>query len=215
MSLSIKICGLTDKLSVETAVRLQVDYIGCSFYKDSPRNVDPAYAARIMEDVPSSIKKVATCSNPDNELLNNIFKYFKPDYIQLDDISKPERVAEIRTKFRTKIIKTIYISNEDDLDTCKKYITCSDMFLFDGRHRNDMYVELPDTVYDWSILKRYKLDVPWILSGGLNRFNVKHAARASKAKIINASASLESSPGVKDTRAIEEFVKAARVVSYF
>lgn len=215
MSIGIKICGLTDKKAVDTCVKSKVNFIGCSFYKDSPRNVDPEYAAQITSQVPSQIQKVANCCNPSDALLNEIFNHFKPDYIQLDDLSHPDRSLEIKKKYRCKIIKTIYISVEEDVDACKKYLKSSDMFLFDARHRNEMFVELPDTVFDWNLLKSYNLDVPWILSGGLNRFNVQHAIRGSRAKFVNGSSTLENTPGIKDPKMIEEFIKAVRVKNYF
>ncbi len=214
MSIEVKICGLTSLEAVNTAIKSKAKYVGCSFYKNSPRNISPEFAAEITEFVPNSISKVAVTSAPEFDLLDDIFYFFKPTFLQLDDFESPERIKKIKNKYGCKIIKTIYISYEDDLLAIKDYEGVADMFLFDSRHGNDLFVELPESTFDWQLLKGLTTHKPWILSGGLNKFNVMHAARISGAKIVNASSTLESSPGIKDPRLIEAFIKAVKIESY-
>ncbi len=214
MTVEIKICGLTSMESVNASVKGKAKYIGCSFYNNSPRNVTPEIAAEITEFVPPSIHKVAVTSTPDFSLLDDIFHFFKPAYLQLDDFESPERIKKIRNKYGCKIIKTIYVSYEDDLLVTQDYESVSDIFLFDSRHGNDLFVELPESTFDWQLLKKVNTNKPWILSGGLTKFNVQHAIRVSGAKIVNASSTLETSPGIKDPKLIEGFIKAVKVETY-
>jgi phosphoribosylanthranilate isomerase len=158
--------------------------------------------------------KVANTSSPDTELLTDIMEHFKPDYIQLDDLEAVGEIEKIKKKFNCKIIKTIYVSHEDDLAKVDEYARVADMFLFDAPHGNDLFVEMPESTFDWQILKNKTIPKKWILSGGLNKFNVLHAARVSGAKIVNASSTLESTPGIKDVHLIEEFIRTIRVESY-
>lgn len=214
METDIKICGLNSQEAVNAAVKNKANYIGCSLLNDSPRNITPELAKEITKNVPSYIKRVAVVAMPDNKLLDKIFQVFKPDYLQFDDFTPAEEIKKIKNKYKTKIIKTIYVSTDDDLKAISKYETVADMFLFDARHGNDLFVDQPDSVFDWSLLKKAKINKPWILSGGLNKFNAKHAARVSGASIINASSTLENTPGNKDPKMIEAFIKAVREPSY-
>ena len=214
MTIEIKICGLTSMEAVNAAIKGKAKYIGCSFYNNSPRNISPETAAEITEFVPPSTNKVAVVSTPNFDLLDDIFYFFKPSFLQLDDFESPEKIKKIKAKYNCKVIKTIYVSYEDDLSIIKDYENVVDMFLFDSRHGNDLFVDLPESTFDWQILKKLETNRPWILSGGLNKFNVLHAARISGAKIVNASSTLESSPGIKDPKMIEAFIKAIRVEAY-
>lgn len=214
MALDIKICGLTSLEAVNAAVKGNVKFVGCAFYHNSPRNISPEYAAQITEFVPPNIKKVANTSSPDDELLGEIFYHYKPDYIQFDDMESPDQIEKIKGKYKCKVIKTIYVSNEDDLKFMADYENVADIFLFDARHGNDLFIELPESTFDWQILKKYSISKPWILSGGLNKFNVLHAARVSGAKIVNVSSTLENTPGIKDIQLIDDFINTIKVESY-
>ncbi|MFI4984285.1 MAG: hypothetical protein ACHP6I_03725 [Rickettsiales bacterium] len=214
METIIKICGLNSKAAVRAAIKNRASYVGFTFYYDSPRNITPELAVEIAQEVPPHVKRVAVTSNPNSKLLEKIFHVFKPDFLQLDDFSTPEEIKKIKSKYSIKVIKTIYVGDQDDLKTTQKYEDVADMFMFDCRHGNDLFVDLPDTVFDWSLLKKANINKPWILSGGLNKFNVKHAIRVSNASIINASATLENTPGNKDPKMIEAFMKSVREPSY-
>ena len=35
----IKVCGINDEISMKTALKCKVDYVGLVFYENSPRNI--------------------------------------------------------------------------------------------------------------------------------------------------------------------------------
>jgi phosphoribosylanthranilate isomerase len=82
-------------------------------------------------------------------------------------------------------------------------------FLFDSFNEN-----LPGGTgkkFDWKILlSAGRKNKPIFLSGGLTPKNVAKAIKVVKPDWVDASSCLESSPGKKDHRKIEQFVKAAK-----
>ena len=213
MSIKVKICGITSEISASTALRLGVDFIGATFYKESPRNITVEKAAQIFANVPQN-KIVAVVSEPEEKLIKNIISKFKPQYIQFDDFIAPEKLGYLKKKYGFLVIKTVYIGSEDYLKSASEYDQIADIINFEGSQNNDAFVEYSENSLDWSLVKKVDIDVPKMISGGLNKYNVKVAKRQSGANIINASATLELTPGVKDPKLIEEFVKAVRIKSY-
>jgi phosphoribosylanthranilate isomerase len=67
-------------------------------------------------------------------------------------------------------------------------------------------------LFDWSIardLTRQNSTVKVIVAGGLNASNVADAVRTVRPWGVDASSSLETSPGVKDHAKVRSFVEAA------
>ena len=64
--------------------------------------------------------------------------------------------------------------------------------------------------FDWSILKNWK-GGNYYLSGGLNENNINDAVNSSNASVIDVSSGVESEPGLKDRKKLENFVKLTRL----
>jgi phosphoribosylanthranilate isomerase len=65
-------------------------------------------------------------------------------------------------------------------------------------------------VFPWSWAEDLALHYRVLLSGGLAADNVGSAVRQLRPWGVDASSRLESSPGVKDSGRIRDFVRAAR-----
>ena len=118
-SFEIKICGINDQISMNTALNIGVNYIGLVFYHKSPRNLSIKRAKSLTKSRTEKSKIVALTVNPDDIFLQEIKKYIKPDYIQLHGDETPKRCECIRDKFNIPIIKGIGIKKNINL---KKYI---------------------------------------------------------------------------------------------
>ena len=64
--------------------------------------------------------------------------------------------------------------------------------------------------FDWHLLERLDLSVPFTLGGGLDPANVAEAIRITRAGAVDVSSGVESAPGVKDPEKIRAFIRAAR-----
>lgn len=213
MTIAIKICGLTHIDAVNAAVKNKANYIGCVFYKYSPRNITPQLAQHITQNVPNKIKKVALISAYDSNIVE-IFKYYKPDIWQFHADDDPKDILAIKDKYKLPVIKTIRVTTLEDLAIIEKYNHLADMFLFESMADNKLYIDKPGVKFDWSILKKLNIDKPWILSGSLDKYNVNYAIRVSGASMVNASVTIESTPGIKDPNMIKDFINVVRSPNY-
>ena len=65
----IKVCGINDQISMNSAIKNSVNYIGLVFYSQSPRNLSIASANSLMQNRTKSSKIVALTVNPDDAFL--------------------------------------------------------------------------------------------------------------------------------------------------
>ena len=124
----IKICGLNPIRDVQICINLKVDFLGFVFYQKSPRNVNLDEVANLLKYKRQKSSFVAVTVNPTDEFIKNtVLNNF--DYIQLHGSETNERIKEIRS-MGLKIIKTIKVRDESDINLYKKYSE-ADIILFD------------------------------------------------------------------------------------
>ena len=71
-SLDVKICGLTDKVTVNAAVKAGASHLGFIFYPPSPRSLTPKEAGYITSTISNHIKRVAVIVDARDDLINDI-----------------------------------------------------------------------------------------------------------------------------------------------
>jgi len=205
MNIKAKICGLSNKEGVTAAIENGAEYVGFVFLSKSPRNISPEKAAEISKKV--NIKKVAVVVDADDSLLQEISNVLKPDLFQLHGDENPERVKEIKELCNIPVIKAISVRNSDDVSKIYAYKDVADMLLFDAKASEGALSGGNGLSFNWHLLEGRDFPLPWILSGGINADNVKEAVSISGTEIVDVSSSLESSPGVKEPKLIEEFLR--------
>ena len=70
--IEIKVCGINDEISMNTAIKCKADYIGLVFYKNSPRNITINLSRKLIKLRNKVSRIVALTVNPDNEFLFEI-----------------------------------------------------------------------------------------------------------------------------------------------
>ena len=60
MKIKIKICGISDHLSMTTLSNLNVDYVGLVFFEQSPRNISIEKSKLITRNLNNSTKLINT-----------------------------------------------------------------------------------------------------------------------------------------------------------
>ncbi|MDE3015308.1 MAG: phosphoribosylanthranilate isomerase [Pseudomonadota bacterium] len=228
MNVKVKICGLNDEAAVQAAIKAGADFAGFVFYPGSPRHIALKRAAELNALLPPRIKSASVLVDPDDALLAEVRSILKPDYVQLHGNETPRRLREIKKTFpNIKIIKAISVHGGDDVAQAGMFYDCADMLMFDAasfpaersdalescRPREGGDPVLPGgngLAFDWVLLARRELPLPWFLSGGLTPENVADAIRISGAGMIDVSSGVERERGVKDASLIEAFIKAAK-----
>ena len=203
--LEIKVCGINDEISMETALKCKVDYVGLVFYENSPRNISINLSKKLLKSRNKTTKVVALTVDPNDDFLNELKKYVNPDYIQLHGNENSRRCLDIRHKINIPLIKGINVRNKVDLlKTTKKFEDVCDILLLDAPSE-----ALPGgngKKFNWDILKDFKSKRKWMLAGGLNIDNIENAIDITKAPAIDISSGLEIRKGIKDSKLIEDFV---------
>lgn len=211
MKLDIKICGLKTEEAVDRAVELGATHVGFIFFGKSPRHIEPADAGRLADRVRGRARIVSVSVNADNDELDEIIALIRPDILQLHGQESPERVLTIKATTGLPVIKAFSVQTAEDLGKIDAYEGIANRFLFDAKPPKNS--ELPGgngVSFDWTLLKSLDPSTDYLLSGGLNARNVGEALAIARPPGIDVSSGVESAPGVKDIRMMEEFFAAVR-----
>jgi phosphoribosylanthranilate isomerase len=211
MSLIVKICGLSTRETLDTALAAGADMVGFMFFPPSPRHLSLGVAEDLGRQVKGRALKVAISVDADDATLENIIEALRPDLLQLHGKESLARVRDVKARFRLPVMKVIPVETKADLAGLAGYAAVADRILFDARAPKD--ATRPGglgATFDWRLLEGLDLKVPFMVSGGLNAANVVEAVRVTGAGGVDTSTGVESAPGVKDPEKIREFIRAAR-----
>lgn len=211
MTLDIKICGLSRAESVDAALAGGASHVGFIFFARSPRNVTPDQAARLAAIARGRARIVAVTVDADDAFLDEIVRKVRPDILQLHGGETPRRVAEIKARHGLPVIKAVSIREAGDLQKIDPYRGVADRILLDAKPPEG--AELPGgngMAFDWSLLDGLDRKVSYMLSGGINRANLRSALTDVRPAGIDVSSGVETAPGVKDDGLIREFLAQAK-----
>ena len=198
--MKLKVCGMKYKDNISLISKLNPDYMGFIFYKNSKRFFDNELIPRLNKN----IKKVGVFVNPEIEYLNLIVKKHNLDLVQLHGDETPDLISKIRD---VKIIKAFSIDKNFNFNLIENYISC-DYFLFDTKGK------LPGgngICFDWTILTNYKFSKPYFLSGGIGLHNINELKDFFNSKIskhcfgVDINSHFEIDYAKKDFQLIKNF----------
>jgi phosphoribosylanthranilate isomerase len=212
MSLIVKICGLSTPATLDVALQAGADMVGFVFFPPSPRHLSLGVAEELGRQVRGRAQKVALSVDADDAVLENSVEALRPDLLQLHGSESVARVRDIKARFKVPVMKVIPVATKDDLAGLAGYAAVADCILFDARAPKD--ATRPGglgAVFDWQILEGLDLQIPYMVSGGLDAANVAEAVRVTGADGVDTSSGVESAPGIKDPDKIRAFIRAAHV----
>jgi len=211
MSLAVKICGLSTRETLEVALDAGADMVGFVFFEASPRHIGLGTAHDLGKAAKGRALKVALTVDADDATFENVIEALRPDMLQLHGSESIARVRDIKQKFHLPVMKVIPVATAADLTGLAGFAAVADRILFDARAPKDATrpggLGVP---FDWRLLQNLKLDIPFMVGGGLNSGNVAEAIRVTGAGGVDVSSGVESAPGVKDPDMIRAFIRAAR-----
>ncbi len=207
---AIKICGVRDADTLLATANAGATHVGFAFVRSSPRYISPQKVKGVAGLAPASLTRVALFADALDHEFEDVIRAIQPELLQLHGRENPERVAFIRKRFGIPVMKAIAVANADDLrDGVRAFEGVADQLLLDAK--------APDgssggrgKKFDWSLLSGVQVAKPWMLSGGLTAENVGEAIRVSGARGVDVSSGVESERGIKDTKLIAAFIKAAK-----
>lgn len=211
MSLLVKICGLSTRETLQTALDAGADMVGFVFFPPSPRHISLEAGRDLGRQVKGRALKVALTVDADDATLDNIMDALSPDIFQLHGKESVARVRDIKQRFGRPVMKAMPVAIAADLAVLPGYAASADRILFDARAPKD--ATRPGGLgapFDWHVLENLDLKVPYMVSGGLHADNVAEAVRVTRAGGVDVSSGVENTPGVKDPDMIKAFIRAAR-----
>ena len=189
----VKICGLSTKEAVKTAVSAGADYIGFVF-APSKRQVTLEQAIELAKFIPSHIQKVGVFVSPSRvELLEAI------DKVGLDLVQVHGQVADdLFEDLPCDSIQAVQVDGEGHVPNSQ-----ADYLLFDAP------VAGSGQTFDWGRLDTTELAQPFFIAGGLNEDNVARAIQHFSPFAVDVSSGVETE-GQKDHEKIRRFIERVK-----
>lgn len=222
----IKICGM--KYNTAEVAQLQPDYLGFIFYEKSPRNYD-------LNEIPSltlGIKKVGVFVNADLDFVLEKINQFNFDGIQLHGNESPEYCEELKSRCQIEHVtlslpkrnrdpklktielwKVFSIKDTFDFSILEDYEAVVDKFLFDtkGKEKGGN-----GYTFDWSVLKKYNSQKPFILSGGIGLEELAAVQELQATGLplyaIDVNSKFEDKPGLKNIKELNKLMGSFELI---
>lgn len=197
----VKICGITRLDDAKAALDAGADAIGVVF-ANSPRQVTLSQAIRICRVVGPWMATVGVFVNHPKAF---ILKAVRDCGLQGVQLHGDETKTFARSIRQARVIKAIRVENLKSISDTR---WPADAVLFDTAikgMRGGTGVS-----FEWSWLRAYRGQAPFILSGGLKPENVARAIRIARPYGVDVSGGVEKAPGIKDPQKIREFIRRAK-----
>jgi phosphoribosylanthranilate isomerase len=187
----LKICGITNQEDAAAAIAGGANALGFNFYPRSPRYIAPERAAQIAPV--AGVRRVGVFVNEERARVEEIARIAALDVAQLHGDETPAEYPA-----GVAVWKAARVGPGFDLS---RYDQCpAEALLLDG--------PASGTSFDWHMAAAATRRI--ILAGGLDASNVAQAVALARPWGVDACSRIESAPGKKDYRKMNEFLQAAR-----
>lgn len=198
--MKIKVCGLKYPENIQSVAELTPDYMGFIFYNKTPRYAGELLANTLSE-LPQTIIKTGVFVSDTLPVINLLIDEYGFKAVQLHGNESPEFCAQLKDK--VKVIKAFGVNEDFDFEQLKSYAGQVDLFLFDTKtpvHGGS------GKTFDWALLDKYQLDVPFFISGGISLDNIEEVKRIKHPQFygVDLNSRFEVEPGLKDIRKLEK-----------
>ena len=201
-NIEVKICGLTNFEDAKAALNLGVDYLGFVTYAKSPRAISLTKLRQIQERLPEPKKSIGVFVNESREKVLKVAVECGLYAVQIHGQEPPDEFTDMPLP----VWRAIRFQEGAPLPNPEKWQ--AERYLIDsaspGKYGGS---GIP---VDWARAAVFSLKWPTILAGGLNVKNIKAAIKKVNPLGIDAASGVELSPGKKDHRKMEQFIRLAK-----
>ena len=207
--LIIKICGITELSTARYLVQNSIDIMGFIFFQKSPRYIPPENAKYILDKMGNKRKNIKVAGVFVNEgitKVKSIVEMLSLDFIQLHGKETPEFIDKLNDY---SVIKAFQIKDDFTKQEITKYKNKNIKYFLMDTFQKDK-AGGTGQVFDWKKFGFLKSMSKIIISGGLNRDNIKQVIDCFNPAGIDLNSGVEKSPGIKSQENIKDIVKLIR-----
>lgn len=214
-TLQVKVCGIRDPAESAALDDLGVDWIGYNFHPASARHVPPADVAPMVRALKRA-KPVGVFVDADIRYVIEVAAETGIRYVQLHGGEDWDYVM----RMTLPVIKAIPHTRLADLGGLREGLEAAQRkggksgkgaqtplihFLVDTQAAGAPTGEFGGSgkTFDWSLLKRHPLPLPYFLAGGLGPHNLAQALTMCSPFAVDLNSKVEVSPGHKDMGKVE------------
>ncbi|HBE83190.1 MAG TPA: phosphoribosylanthranilate isomerase [Pyrinomonadaceae bacterium] len=203
----VKICGITNLGDAATAARLGADMLGFNFCEKSPRFITPNAARDIIRELTASTLNIGVFVDESEDTVVKIAETTGLSGIQLHGNESPDLVSKLRARTKLFVIKALRVGPDFLPETAAEFET--DAILLDA-YSPSVYGGTGE-MFDWKVAKTVKYRTKRLfLAGGLKPGNVADAVSLLRPFAVDVASGVESSPGIKDPKRVESFIRIAK-----
>lgn len=217
----VKICGITNLEDAIAAVELGADMLGFNFYEKSPRYIAPGTSrnitGKLQRRFAEHIPAIGVFVNSELDEILRIAIDTDITVIQLHGDETPDFCENVHgwsggvgivKAFRVNEALTIAAIEEYPIRQIAEYHESAGILL--DAHSHKLYGGTGE-VTDWKFAREISDIFSRVyLAGGLTPENVAEAIRNVRPYAVDVASGVESSPGKKDHKKLEAFIKNAK-----
>jgi len=202
-AIRVKICGITSVADAQVAVNAGADAIGLVFYAASPRAVSITQAQVIADSVGPFVTVVGLFVDAEKAFIDDVLANVKLHVLQFHG----NESREFCEQFQRPYMKAIRMRPELDVTQAIDNYPGAAAILLDA-YRPGIPGGTGET-FDWQRVPPAATR-PIVLAGGLTAENVALAIQSTQIYGVDVSGGVESAPGQKDTKKVEQFIHNAK-----
>ena len=193
----LKICGITNQEDADAAVEGGANAIGFNFYPRSPRYVAPERAAAIA--TAPGIRRIGVFVNEPRAWVQKIGRLVTLDVAQLHGEDAPADYPAGMAVWKAARV-------EPGFDLRRFEESPAEALVLDGP-AGELYGGAGRS-FDWRLVGVSTWRI--VLAGGLDASNVAQAVALVRPWGVDACSRIETAPGKKDHKKMNEFLQAAK-----
>ncbi|WP_440707911.1 phosphoribosylanthranilate isomerase [Herbiconiux sp. YIM B11900] len=195
-SFLVKICGLRTASAVDVAIGAGADAVGFVIAEKSPRFVDAETARRLVDHVAGRATTVVVTKGLSPEHAVAAAVAASCDVLQVHGFDRPE--VERTVALFPRVWRATALGDGDVGSWGEELLLIDSPRPGSGER------------WDLGALHDHRPGGRWVLAGGLDPANVRHAIVTARPSGVDVSSGVESAPGVKDDDLVRAFVSEAR-----
>jgi len=202
--MKVKICGLNPLRDVDLCLQLNVDFLGFIFYENSPRNLKVSDLNILNKYKKAKSFFTAVTVDANNEMIKNLSSK-NIQYIQVHGSETNERINEIKSLTKLKVIKVLKVKNEADINLYKQFES-ADYILFDtpGMEKS---IKFP-----LKLIHKIPKKDNFGIAGSISINTIEEISKFGLG-LCDLSSKLESVTGYKDHIKIKKFMNKLRNIN--